>query len=218
MLVCELAYVCVYIFSLSKFFVTSIELRERCDNVIQRLAQTRARGGFKRKRNELAALMRHSESPRTRSWAHTFVCLDTTDSTVIPKKSSEKDRLIAAGLGEKRILFSDIDCSSDCFREILYENFPRLRAAGGYQFFKCAPNSRQLEEQPLSSLSLRSPRDLSRCGCSCTYIRPLQRNLDTTRDDSLTVSVSLETEVNLFIALCTCRYVSSVSHVVRLYL
>ena len=62
MLVCELAYVRVYILTLSKFFVTSIELRERCDNVIQRLAQTRARGGFKRKRNELAALMRHSES------------------------------------------------------------------------------------------------------------------------------------------------------------
>ena len=66
---------------------------------------------------------------------------------------------------------------ADEFRDLLYEAYPKLKHGGGFQFFKCAPNSRRLE--PLSSATLSSPSMLkSRVGNARTYIRPLQRDLD----------------------------------------
>lgn len=62
--------------------------------------------------------------------------------------SWEKDELIAAGLGENKVVFEDVDCDADQFREALFSCFPKLKDCGGYQLCKCKPNSREL--QPLS--------------------------------------------------------------------
>jgi len=59
---------------------------------------------------------------------------------------------LEAGLGEKKVVISDVDVSAQGFREELYEAFPKLKDAGGFMFAKCKSNSRCLE--PLSSLCL----------------------------------------------------------------
>ena len=69
-----------------------------------------------------------------------------------------------------------MDLNADEFRDVLYDHFPSLIEGGGFQFFKCTPNPCFMEQ--LSSTTLESPMLKSRVGNSCTYIRPLQRDLD----------------------------------------
>ena len=59
-----------------------------------------------------------------------------------------------AGLSEKEIDFADLDLSAVEFRGLLYRHFPSLKEGGGFQFFKCIPTSRTLEQ--LSSTTLSS--------------------------------------------------------------
>ena len=68
---------------------------------------------------------------------------------------------------------------------------PKLKEkAGGYQFFKCIPNSRCLE--PLPGLILQSPIMLKqKVGLARAYIWPLQKNLDTTTVKQVNKIVSL---------------------------
>ena len=57
--------------------------------------------------------------------------------------------------------------------------YPQLKNGGGYEFLKCIPNSRHLDS--LAGLVMQSPMMLKQTvGSVRTYIRPLQRNLDTT--------------------------------------
>ena len=119
---------------------------------------------------------------RVSTWTHRFVCLCNHDQTGIPTTAWEKDTLLAAGLGEKKVVFEDVDCDAEVFRRVLLDTFPKLANAGGYQLCKCRPNTRELE--PLSVVSLSSPRALQGCGGnSRTYIRPLQKDLDLDKAD-----------------------------------
>lgn len=96
----------------------------------------------------------------------------------VPLREAEKDKLFAAGLGEKEIEL-DLYMDAEEFRSCIFEVYPQLKDGGGYQFLKCIPNSRQLE--PLSGLVMQSPMMLKqRVGSARTYIRPLQQNLDIT--------------------------------------
>ena len=110
-------------------------------------------------------------------WKHRFVCLAYCDQYKIPTTDVEKDDLLQAGLGEKEIEFESLDLDADEFRKVLFNVYPQLETAGGFQFFKCVQNSRRLE--PLSTVTLSSPGMLkSRVGNSRTYIRPIQKDLD----------------------------------------
>lgn len=120
----------------------------------------------------------NTTSPRsTRGWAHTFVCLDAVGWSSIPTTALEKDRLIAAGLGEQRVSFANIDCSAEKLWIVLSCGYD---IPGGISSLNAPPTPGSWE-----TLSLRSPRDLQRCGSARTYIRPLQRDLDTSRDPAL---------------------------------
>lgn len=171
-------------------------LFERADQVLDRLRRVRAgiraeeartNGGRKRIADEMSTLFHRKKSKTTstkrNTWTHRFVCLSCCDQTAIPTTAAEKDSLISAGLGEKKVVIEDADCNAEKFREILMTTFPKLTEAGGYQFCKCKANSRELE--PLSSTALRSPRVLqSLGGNSRTYIRPVQKDLDLSKIDS----------------------------------
>ena len=90
----------------------------------------------------------------------------------MPTTEEEKDELFEAGLGEKEILFDELDLPAEEFKEVVLHSFPQLRQAGGYQLCKCIPNSRKLE--PLSNQVMTSPLMLRQCcGTSHTYIVPL---------------------------------------------
>ena len=110
-------------------------------------------------------------------WRHRFVCLAYKDQRRIPTTDKEKDDLLKAGLGEKVVVFDDLDMGPYSYREKLLQEFPRLEDGGGFILYKCCANSRNLE--PLSQTVLSSPRMLKeRAGTSRTYIVPLQQDLD----------------------------------------
>lgn len=115
------------------------------------------------------------------AWKHTFVCLAMRNQEKVPTCDAEKDELFEAGLWEKEVCFNSLELDAEGFREVILENFPKLREGGGYQLCKCLPNSRRLE--PLSVLAHSSPLMLKqRVGTARTYIRPLQRDLDLLPD------------------------------------
>ena len=111
-----------------------------------------------------------------RTWTQKFVCLSHCAQDIIPTTDAEKDTLLGAGLGEKKIVVQNVDCSGEEFRE---PAFPKLKDSGGFIFAKCKCNSWFLER--LSSMCLTSPRALQEeTGNSKTYIIPLERDLDLT--------------------------------------
>ena len=59
----------------------------------------------------------------------------------MPTTEEKKDELFEAGLGEKEILFDELDLPAEEFKEVVLHSFPQLRQAGGYQLCKCIPNS-----------------------------------------------------------------------------
>ena len=122
-------------------------------------------------------------SKRT-AWKHHFICLAFYTQRKISTTESDRDELFEAGLGRKEIEFTSLDLEPKDFRELIYEMFPKLREAGGYQFCRCKPNSRE-ELEPLSKHVLSSPRPLKeRVGQGRTYIVPLQNNLTSTIESS----------------------------------
>lgn len=110
------------------------------------------------------------------TWKHRFVCLPYLDQVRIPTTDTDKDDLLKSGLGEK-VIELNLDLNVNEFKDAIVEAYPKLRDAGGYLFFKCIPNTRNLE--PLSEVVMSSPRMLKeRVGTARTYIRPVQRDLD----------------------------------------
>ena len=117
------------------------------------------------------------------------MCLAYCEQSRLPTSEAARDELFEAGLGEKEIIFSDVNCSAEQFQNTLFRSFPQLRDGGGYQLLKCLPNTRDLE--PLSALVLSSPSLLKqRVGTARTYIRPLQRDLDLTPTRSVLTQVT----------------------------
>lgn len=87
--------------------------------------------------------------------------------------------LLEAGLGEKKVSFANIDCAPEEYCEKLFLTFPKLREAGGFEMMRCCSNTRVLET--IAPSALQSPcATPERIGRSKVYIRPIQKDLDTT--------------------------------------
>ena len=127
-----------------------------------------------------------SDTPKNK---RKFGCLAHVGQEKVPLREKEKDELFVARLGEKELEFDNLEASEEEFQETIFEGFPHLRDGGGYQFLRYIPNSRILE--PLSGFVMSSPSVLKQqVGAARTYIRPLQRNLDTTPVRSMSHSVN----------------------------
>ena len=70
------------------------------------------------------------------AWRHKFFCLAYTVQDKSPTYEADKDELYQAGLGEKEILFEDVNISQEEFHEVIFDHFPRLRDGGGFRFLK----------------------------------------------------------------------------------
>ena len=117
--------------------------------------------------------------PKRQQWTHKFLCVPSCSAKTAPRKGSERQLLISAGLWEKSVTFPNMDCSPEEYRDQLLEAFPKLKDAGGYEFTRCIPNSNQLECLP--PRALLSPRNTQECvGKSKVYIRPIQKDLSIT--------------------------------------
>ncbi len=160
---------------------------------------------FLRKRSALR-LHKPAKIPRPTSWTHRFVCLSRCNQETIPTTDREKDALLDAGLGEKKIVVLDVECAADEFRELLLQVFPKLQDAGGYLFAKCRSNSRCLER--LSPRCLTSPSVLrDRVGTARTYILPIQRDLDLSCEDELVAGVRAAPQLlPRYYYVCVCLY------------
>ena len=185
-------------------------VRERCDTALDTLRRVRTtftntRGSrqFTARTKQLGAEFskvflgkRRSkqrpcvpEKKNKTSYTHRFICLNECNQKIVPKKDTEKNLLLEAGLGERKITIPDIDISSEEFRDLLFEEFPKLKEGGGFMFAKCRSNSRVLE--PLSSLCLTSPRVLrDRVGSVRTYIFLLQKDLKLSSTNKSVPAVS----------------------------
>lgn len=141
-------------------------------------------------KEEISKLFKKKKAKKSGpTWTHKFSCLALVGQDRVPTTEMEKDELLEAGLGEKDILFEDLSMSAEEFRDVILQNFPRLTYGGGFQFFKCLPNTRRLDA--LSPTAMSSPGMLkSRVGSSRTYIKPLQKDLDLSPTCDLPCGVS----------------------------
>ena len=89
-----------------------------------------------------------NKGKKPRSWTTKFFCLSNRDSLKVPCGLQERDDLVQAGLGEKKVVIPDIDCSQKEFYDVLIKTFPKLQGIGGFDLLRCIPNSKELE--PLS--------------------------------------------------------------------
>ena len=83
---------------------------------------------FSRKRKECHSPNNLKQNARkTTTYTHRFVCLSKCNQDAIPTTDKEKDALLEAGLGEKKIVIPDIDMNGEEFRDILLEEFSKLK-------------------------------------------------------------------------------------------
>lgn len=134
---------------------------------------------------------------KTRTWTMTVVCLADKESSRVPS-SAEKEILLKAGLGTRKIQFLTSDTEADVLKTITSDRstesgqtigFPQLNNCGGFELLKCTQNSRELSlidcEWSVSQLKtfLGSQTKI--------YIRPVQTSLSTTPTD---VNFQIKTE------------------------
>ena len=106
--------------------------------------------------------------------------------------------LVEASLGEKKITFTDIDCNGEEYRKKITESFPKLLEGGGYELLRCCNNSRSLQIlSPIALTSPKSTRDL--VGRSKVYIRPVQKDLDTSTSSTEDFQFKCVSTINIVI-------------------
>ena len=119
-----------------------------------------------------------------RPWTIKVVCLSDKDAKTVPTGGAEREQLAQAGLGEKKIIIEDVECSVREFRDALTKEFPKLSGCGGYDLLRCIPNSKSLEA--MNSAVTHSPKLLkSIIGGGRVFIRPIQQNLSMDVDEEL---------------------------------
>lgn len=116
------------------------------------------------------------------------LCLGNKETTRVPCSVAEREILVQAGLGEKKITIPDVACSPEEFKSILIKSFPKLENCGGFELLKCRPNSKELD--PISVMATQSPAMLkSIMGSGRLFIRPIQQDLDLKSHSALTIEV-----------------------------
>ena len=115
------------------------------------------------------------------TWTHDFFCLASKEQVRAPSRA-EKFDLQQAGLGRKKICFH----SKAKFPELpkkLEEEYPKLSQGGGFELMRTGHQGSNTTLAtiipPASGYSVPFLRDSSGLGQALAYIRPLQRDLDT---------------------------------------
>lgn len=212
----------------SNYFVT-----ERWQRI--RNASSNALGALREARNNsIAAEQRHNFGKRrcstsrhkqtkrfktNNSWTHKFYCLSGTDQDRVPSSTLEKNALVLADLGEKKVTIPDVDCDIAEFNEALLQAFPKLQYGGGFEILKCTSSTRKLEIIPFTiSRSVRLLRGY--IGTARLYIRPIQVDLDLTPtegiDDHMVRMININIKLHHSCRLMLNKNVCSVERVYQL--
>lgn len=152
----------------------------------QRLGTTRSQDISAEQKSNFASYK--ASGRKIQSWTIKVVCLGNKEATRVPCSVAEREILVQAGLGEKKIIIPDVACSPEEFKNILVKSFPKLENCGGFELLKCRPNSKELD--PISVMVTQSPAMLkSIMGSGRLFIRPIQQDLDLESHSALTVEV-----------------------------
>ena len=142
------------------------------------------------------------------TWTHTFFCLDNQEQCT-PPSTALKEKLQNAGLGRKKICFN---CKANAMdvKAKLEEEYPKLKESGGFDILRRGAQTSELVciQPPRSGYSVPFLRDSAMLGQAVAFIRPIQKNLDTTPapaiDDDDVVGFKLFFENDFFNANCFC--------------
>lgn len=107
-----------------------------------------------------------------------FFCLASTTQHDVPS-SEEKQQLLVAGLGEKKVTLPE-EANANDVRLGLKETFPKLKDSGGYEFMHAKPSSRQLNVIREGENGYTIDFLKRFVGQGRVYIRPIQSDLDLT--------------------------------------
>ena len=130
------------------------------------------------------------------SWTGKFVCLSCKDVTRVPCTIAEREALVEAGLGEKRVTVASISCSYEDFKDTIVAAFTKLKDCGGFDFLRCVANTKQLEA--ISPTVAQSPKLLKNViGNGRIFIRSIQQNL------SLDPEIELTSPIQVKLYACT---------------
>ena len=137
------------------------------------------------------------------SWTHTFVCLADKDEKSVPSRE-EKRILKEAGLGEKKIIFTDKNGSFSHIKSTLEAQFRQLEDVNGvFEILRSGGARRELEVIPMPPLGYNVPYLKDSIGQAIGYIRPVQVNLSKTPIDKVFL---------LFIIVYACIYYTYLGH------
>ena len=121
-------------------------------------------------------------------WHHSFVCLAKVGQ-YLPPDTADRVRLVQAGLGEKRITCG-VDSGPEDLHQELLAGFPRLKNGGGYEYLKldeCGRKTLTVVPPPIGGYTpfyLKSIFHQAK-----VYMRPLQRCLDLTPADDVSILI-----------------------------
>ncbi|XP_025758213.1 uncharacterized protein LOC102079890 isoform X2 [Oreochromis niloticus] len=118
---------------------------------------------------------------RRSTYTRAYFCLSKIDQTIAPTRE-EKEFLSAAGLGEQRITFFGDEGSAEEFRSHILVAYPKLNGCGGFELLKVSGLTRSKKLSvipcPRTGYTIKSVR--IHIKHSLIYIRPMQKNIDTT--------------------------------------
>ena len=153
---------------------------------LQPRSQNQRAGGRSGSRNSANKSAKRTLNPATgqwfwkrETWTHKFYCFPKTHQ-ICPENREERDVSRQAGLAEKKITFRKSADSAEVLTE-LEEAYPRLKDGGGFELLRSGQRVKDLVLIP-SPPGGYSVNFLKNCGLgqSTIYIRPIQKDLDTT--------------------------------------
>ncbi|XP_063400103.1 uncharacterized protein LOC134684725 [Mytilus trossulus] len=130
------------------------------------------------KSNIAKNLPRNQKKSKEKTWTGTFICMADKSQGRVPSVS-EKEVLIKAQLGFKRIQFCLEDKEEDVLAKISENEtgFYQLQGIGGFELLRCRQNCRELElvDCPWTVRDLKATLGSQ----GKIYLRPIQINLST---------------------------------------
>lgn len=194
---CPRHEICIVIMWLQTAFnavTTGAGIDGSCSRALHAIQAIRQRLGssdvIAEQRANFAPYTKPSTSGKGQNWTVKMVCLSGHNATRVPCTVADRETLVQAGLGEKKINIPDISCSPQEFRNIVVAAFPKLDGCGGFDLLRCIPNTKDLEA--ISLAVSQSPKLLkSVVGGGKVFICPIQQDLDLGLDKKLIASVEV---------------------------
>ena len=112
--------------------------------------------------NQLQTWNKISALGKGQNWTVKMVCLSNHNANWVPCTVGERETLVQAGLGKKKVNIQDISCSPQEFRDIVVAAFPKLNGCGGFDLLRCIPNTKNLKAIFIGSFTV--PQAPEKCG------------------------------------------------------